>query len=230
MIYSFHSREQEEGDRHSQLAQPMIILTTVSSFMRVCPLPGLSMRPLIVCTSCSVGVKHLVLDSEFICFPPKHTHPSSSLPLLLFFSHSLFSSSFFNFHSCCFFSPVTICPLSSPSIYLTFFSSLSFHTFPFFSPPLPSPPLSSPHLPSPLISSPPLPSHLFPSHPIPSPPLPSPPLSSLPRTNTWMGFGLSGSTSRTKMLGADASIVWVENTEGAKAQDYYLSAYTQVDS
>ena len=190
MIYSFHSRKQEKGEGYSQLAQPMMILTTVSSFMRVCPLPGPSIVPLRVWTSCSVGVKHIVLDSEFICFPPKHTHPSSSLPLLLSFSHSLFSFFSFNFHSCCFFSQVTICPLSSPSIYFTFFIftlpsylPLLFPSTPLPSPPLSSlpltsPPLSSLPLPSPPLSSLPLPSHPFPSPPLPSPPLPSPLLSS----------------------------------------------------
>ena len=48
------------------------------------------------------------------------------------------------------------------------------------------------------------------------------------RANTWLGFGLSGSTSRTLMFGADASIVWVDETDGPQAVDYYLSDYVQV--
>ena len=53
-------------------------------------------------------------------------------------------------------------------------------------------------------------------------------ISSMYRANTWLGFGLSGSTSRTLMFGADVSIVWVDETDGPQAVDYYLSAYTQV--
>ena len=47
-------------------------------------------------------------------------------------------------------------------------------------------------------------------------------------TNQYMGFGLSGSTSSTLMVGADPTIVWVDETDGPQAVDYYLSAYTQV--
>ena len=47
-------------------------------------------------------------------------------------------------------------------------------------------------------------------------------------TNQYMGFGLSGSTSSTLMFGADPTIAWVDETEGPRAVDYYLSAYTQV--
>ena len=47
-------------------------------------------------------------------------------------------------------------------------------------------------------------------------------------TNQYMGFGLSGSTSRTLMFGADPTIAWVDETDGPQAVDYYLSAYTQV--
>ena len=43
-----------------------------------------------------------------------------------------------------------------------------------------------------------------------------------------MGFGLSGSTSGTLMLGADPTIAWVDAIDGPQAVDYYLSAYTQV--
>ena len=43
-----------------------------------------------------------------------------------------------------------------------------------------------------------------------------------------MGFGLSGSTSKTQMFGADPTIAWVDETDGPQAVDYYLSAYTQV--
>ena len=44
-----------------------------------------------------------------------------------------------------------------------------------------------------------------------------------------MGFGLSGSDSRTLMFGADPTITWVDSMSGqAKAVDYYLSGYTQV--
>ena len=70
------------------------------------------------------------------------------------------------------------------------------------------------------------------------PPLTSPPLSLLlilplchsysPSDNTWLGFGLSGSESATFMIGADATIVWVDREDQPHAEDYYLSAYTQV--
>ena len=44
-----------------------------------------------------------------------------------------------------------------------------------------------------------------------------------------MGFGLSGSTVRTDMVGADASIAWVDSAAGTpNAQDYYLSARSPV--
>jgi hypothetical protein len=45
--------------------------------------------------------------------------------------------------------------------------------------------------------------------------------------NTWLGFGLSGSESATFMIGADATIVWVDREDQPHAEDYYLSAYTQ---
>ena len=48
------------------------------------------------------------------------------------------------------------------------------------------------------------------------------------RDNTWLGFGLSGSTSGTQMIGSDVSIVWVDDEDGAQAVDYHLSAYTPV--
>ena len=47
-------------------------------------------------------------------------------------------------------------------------------------------------------------------------------------TNQYMGFGLSGSTSTTQMVGADPTIAWVDPVDGPQAVDYYLSAYTQV--
>jgi hypothetical protein len=43
--------------------------------------------------------------------------------------------------------------------------------------------------------------------------------------NTWLGFGLSGSDSATLMIGADATIVWVDRQSIPHAEDYYLSAY-----
>ena len=43
-----------------------------------------------------------------------------------------------------------------------------------------------------------------------------------------MGFGLSGSSFGTLMFGADATITWVDDEEGANAQDYHLSNYVQV--
>ena len=48
------------------------------------------------------------------------------------------------------------------------------------------------------------------------------------RDNTWLGFGLSGSTFRTQMFGADATIVWVDDEDGPQAEDYFLSTYSQV--
>ncbi len=44
-----------------------------------------------------------------------------------------------------------------------------------------------------------------------------------------MGFGLSGSNSSTFMVGADATIAWVDNLEGTpNAEDYHLSGRFQV--
>ena len=43
-----------------------------------------------------------------------------------------------------------------------------------------------------------------------------------------MGFGLSGSTTSTQMIGADATIAWIDAVDGPQAVDYYISAYTQV--
>ena len=44
-----------------------------------------------------------------------------------------------------------------------------------------------------------------------------------------MGFGLSGNPTVTNMIGADATIVWVDNTDGSvNAVDYHLNARTQV--
>ena len=53
-------------------------------------------------------------------------------------------------------------------------------------------------------------------------------LSVSPSDNTWLGFGLSGSDSATLMIGADATIVWVDREDQPHAEDYYLSAYIPV--
>lgn len=42
------------------------------------------------------------------------------------------------------------------------------------------------------------------------------------------GFGLSGSDRQTLMLGADATIAWVDDNGMAQAQDYFLGNYVQV--
>ena len=47
-------------------------------------------------------------------------------------------------------------------------------------------------------------------------------------TNEYMGFGLSGATDRTSMLGADATIAYVDDDTGPTAVDYHLSGYVQV--
>ncbi|XP_064399010.1 mucin-2-like isoform X2 [Halichondria panicea] len=52
-------------------------------------------------------------------------------------------------------------------------------------------------------------------------------LSTDPNLNQYMGFGLSGSTSRTFMLGADPVITWVDETTGPHAVDYFLTGYFQ---
>ncbi len=53
--------------------------------------------------------------------------------------------------------------------------------------------------------------------------------SSIPYSrNQYMGFGLSGNTSRTHMIGADPVITWVDETTGPHAVDYFLTAYSQV--
>ncbi|XP_064398937.1 neurogenic locus notch homolog protein 3-like [Halichondria panicea] len=52
-------------------------------------------------------------------------------------------------------------------------------------------------------------------------------LSSDPNLNQYMGFGLSGSTSRTHMIGADPVITWVDETTGPQAVDYFLTGYFQ---
>ena len=49
-------------------------------------------------------------------------------------------------------------------------------------------------------------------------------------TIQYLGFGLSGSTVATSMLGADATIAWVDGNGMAQAQDCYLSGYVQVGS
>ena len=44
-----------------------------------------------------------------------------------------------------------------------------------------------------------------------------------------MAFGLSGRTDSTAMVGADATIAWVDNADGSpNAVDYYITARTQV--
>ena len=44
-----------------------------------------------------------------------------------------------------------------------------------------------------------------------------------------MGFGLSGRNDSTFMVGADATIAWVDNSDGSvSAVDYYLSGRFQV--
>ncbi len=43
-----------------------------------------------------------------------------------------------------------------------------------------------------------------------------------------MGFGLSGNTTRTHMIGADPVITWVDETTGPHAVDYFLTGYFQV--
>ena len=44
----------------------------------------------------------------------------------------------------------------------------------------------------------------------------------------YMGFGLSGATDLTSMLGADTTIAYVDGDTGPTAVDYYLSGYVQV--
>lgn len=44
-----------------------------------------------------------------------------------------------------------------------------------------------------------------------------------------MGFGWSGSTIDTEMVGADVTIAWVDSADGApNAQDYYLTQRSPV--
>lgn len=45
-----------------------------------------------------------------------------------------------------------------------------------------------------------------------------------------MAFGLSADPTRTLMLGADATVAWIDRTGTANAQDYHLSSYIQVMS
>ncbi len=42
------------------------------------------------------------------------------------------------------------------------------------------------------------------------------------RTIQYMGFGLSGSGTRTLMDGSDVTIAWIDNSLGPMAQDYHL--------
>ena len=47
--------------------------------------------------------------------------------------------------------------------------------------------------------------------------------------NLYMGFGLSGSPTETFMIGADATIAWVDGrTTSPNAVDYYLTSRAQV--
>lgn len=44
----------------------------------------------------------------------------------------------------------------------------------------------------------------------------------------YMAFGISGQDLLTRMVGADVTVVWIDaNTNEGKAQDYYLSEYSQ---
>ena len=44
-----------------------------------------------------------------------------------------------------------------------------------------------------------------------------------------MAFGLSGRTDQTFMVGADATVAWVDNREGTpNAVDYFLTERVQV--
>ncbi|XP_064398528.1 protein Skeletor, isoforms B/C-like [Halichondria panicea] len=52
-------------------------------------------------------------------------------------------------------------------------------------------------------------------------------LSGDPNLNQYMGFGLSGNTNRTHMIGADPVITWVDETTGPQAVDYFLTGYFQ---
>ena len=49
-------------------------------------------------------------------------------------------------------------------------------------------------------------------------------------TIQYLGFGLSGSESQTLMFGADATIAWVDSNGQGRAQDYFLSQYTQASN
>ena len=48
-------------------------------------------------------------------------------------------------------------------------------------------------------------------------------------TPQYLGFGVSGSDTQTLMLGADATIAWVDEKGIAQAQDYFLGNYVQVN-
>ena len=44
----------------------------------------------------------------------------------------------------------------------------------------------------------------------------------------YMGFGLSGDDERTKMVGGDVTIAWMDHASGqGYAEDYYLDAKSQ---
>ena len=49
--------------------------------------------------------------------------------------------------------------------------------------------------------------------------------------NQYMAFGLSGSNASTAMVGADATVAWVDNADGSpNAVDYFITARVQVSS
>lgn len=50
-------------------------------------------------------------------------------------------------------------------------------------------------------------------------------------SNEYMAFGISGSVTRTQMVGSDVTVVWVDpSTNEPEAEDYHMSANTQVRS
>lgn len=49
------------------------------------------------------------------------------------------------------------------------------------------------------------------------------------RVNQYMAFGLSGRSDTTFMVGADATVAWVDSTTGMpNAEDYFLTQRVQV--
>ena len=54
-------------------------------------------------------------------------------------------------------------------------------------------------------------------------------LQGMAEPNTYLGFGISGSDTRTLMIGADITAVWIDrDSNQGRVDDYYLSAYGQV--